>query len=152
MVEGKPVAAVAPAPGTEDLGMFCQPCSDELGEPTKTMGSAKMWIKKQEGRQMMRIDIKAGFDWQESVRPHLPGKPEWCPATHFGYLESGEMGVKMKDGTTKTIKAGHSYFIPPGARPATSPPPAARRPPPTAHRPPTHPPTARLPCVQVTSP
>ena len=43
--------------------------------------------------------------------------PQWCPATHFGYLESGEMGIELKDGTKKVIKAGESYLVPPGHRP-----------------------------------
>ena len=66
---------------------------------------------------MMRISIKAGFDWAKTVKPILPGCPDWCPATHFGYLESGEMGVKTKDGGEYTIKAGQSYLIPPGHLP-----------------------------------
>ena len=40
-----------------------------------------------------------------------------CPATHFGYLESGEMGVEFSDGTKKTVKAGESYLVGPGHRP-----------------------------------
>lgn len=40
----------------------------------------------------------------------LPGCPEWCPATHFGYLESGKMGIQMQDGSTKTINAGETYI------------------------------------------
>ena len=121
-VEGTAGAAPAPTPAAP-VGemMFCQPCEEELGEPSKVMGEAnheaKMWVKKEEGRQMMRIKIKAGFDWAKTVKPILPGCPDWCPATHFGYLESGEMGVKTKDGGEYTIKAGQSYLIPPGHLP-----------------------------------
>jgi hypothetical protein len=121
-VEGTAGAAPAPTPAAP-VGemMFCQPCEEELGEPSKVMGEAnheaKMWVKKEEGRQMMRIKIKAGFDWVKTVKPILPGCPDWCPATHFGYLESGEMGVKTKDGGEYTIKAGQSYLIPPGHLP-----------------------------------
>jgi quercetin dioxygenase-like cupin family protein len=112
---------------TEELDMFCQPCSDELlvVEPTKKLDGAKMWIKKEAGRQMMRIDIAEGFDWRKSVAPMLPKdakgcSPEWCPATHFGYLEKGEMGIKLKDGTETTIMAGQSYYVPPGHVPMMS--------------------------------
>ena len=88
-------------------------------QPDKVMGpegkQAKMFISKyEEGRQASRIEIDAGFDWRASIQPHLPGKPDWCPATHFGYLESGVMKIEMQDGTTKTIKAGETYFVPPG--------------------------------------
>merc|ERR1712224_33461 len=58
-----------------------------------------------------------GFDWRANVKPILPGCPDWCPATHFGYLESGEMTVQMQDGTKKTVKAGETYFVPPGHLP-----------------------------------
>ena len=55
----------------------------------------------------------------ESAAPLLPldtdGKwQQWCPATHFGYLESGEMGIEYKNGTKQTIKAGESYYVGPG--------------------------------------
>merc|ERR1711998_529696 len=43
--------------------------------------------------------------------------PQWCPATHFGYLESGEMGLELKDGTKQVVKAGESYLVGPGHRP-----------------------------------
>lgn len=84
--------------------------------PDKILGSegkqAKIYINKfDEGRQTSRIEIDPGFNWNESIRPHLPNRPEWCPATHFGYLLSGVMKVQMKDGSIKTIKAGETYFI-----------------------------------------
>lgn len=87
-------------------------------KPDKVLGSegkqAKMFINKfDEGRQTTRIEIDAGFSWRESIKPHLPGCPDWCPATHFGYLESGMMKVEMKDGTTQVIKAGDTYFVKP---------------------------------------
>lgn len=88
-------------------------------QPDKVMGpegkQAKMFLSKfDEGRQASKIIIDAGFDWRETVKPHLPGNPDWCPATHFGYLESGEMKVEMQDGSIKTIKAGETYFVPAG--------------------------------------
>jgi len=117
----KPTGGPMPASPDEGLGIFCQPCQTELAEtePTKVMGdpAAKIWMKKEYGRQMARLAISAGFDWAKTVSPMLPGCPDWCPSTHFGYLESGEMGVKLKNGNSYTIKAGESYFIPPGHLP-----------------------------------
>merc|ERR1719473_2123923 len=103
----------------------CQPCEPELGAPTKEFDGAKMWITKGEGKQMMRISIPAGFDWVKSAAPMLPkdpdgNAPQWCPATHFGYLESGEMGLEFKDGSKKVVKAGESYLVGPGHRPTMS--------------------------------
>ena len=106
------IGGVLPAPPPT---VFQTP--ESLGAPTKEMAGAKMWIFTHEGKKMSRIAIEAGFDWKKTVAPMLPGCPEWCPATHFGYLESGEMGVKTKDGGEYTIKAGQSYLIPPGHLP-----------------------------------
>lgn len=88
-------------------------------KPDKVLGpegkQAKMYIKKYDGgRQAVRLEIDKGFDWRESIKPHLPGCPDWCPATHFGYLESGLMKVEMQDGSIMTINAGETYFVPPG--------------------------------------
>ena len=97
------------------------PCPSKLGEPAKVMGpegsQAKMWVMEKCGQKMTRIVLQKGFDWTKNIQPILPGCPDWCPATHFGYMESGEMGIQFKDGTRKTVKAGESYFIPPGHLP-----------------------------------
>ena len=62
-----------------------------------------MWLKKDlpDGRQVQRIFIPKGFDWVKTISPMLSkageGPVMWCPVTHFGYLESGSMGIKFKD-------------------------------------------------------
>merc|ERR1712091_357897 len=84
------------------------------GAPTKEFGGAKMWLKKDlpDGRQVQRIFIPKGFDWVKTISPMLSkageGPVMWCPVTHFGYLESGSMGIKFKDDpdNIKIIKAG----------------------------------------------
>jgi len=73
-----------------------------------------MWLKKDlpDGRQVQRIFIPKGFDWVKTISPMLSkageGPVMWCPVTHFGYLESGSMGIKFKDDpdNIKIIKAG----------------------------------------------
>ena len=85
-------------------------------------GGAKMWLKKDlpDGRQVQRIFIPKGFDWVKTISPMLSkageGPVMWCPVTHFGYLESGSMGIKFKDDpdNIKIIKAGETYLVPPG--------------------------------------
>ena len=83
--------------------------------PDTTFGpvgkQARMWTRTVEGRQVSRVEADAGFDWLASIKPLLPEHPDWCPSTHFGYLESGEMLVRMKDGTEQTIRAGETYFV-----------------------------------------
>ena len=62
-----------------------------------------MWLKKDlpDGRQVQRIFLPKGFDWVKNISPLLSkageGPVMWCPATHFGYLESGTMGIKLKE-------------------------------------------------------
>lgn len=90
--------------------------------PTKIMGKegcpcAKVWVTKKDGRQMMRICADKDFNWTESVKPNLPGNPDWCPASHFGYLEKGSMDVKMQNGDIVKVRQGASYFIAPGHLP-----------------------------------
>jgi quercetin dioxygenase-like cupin family protein len=105
----------------EAMEVMCQPCGTDV--PTKALGpegsGAKMYITKlQGGKTATRIHIEKGFDWRVNVKPLLPGCPDWCPATHFGYLESGQMDVLMQDGTKVTVKQGETYLIPPGHLPS----------------------------------
>tara|TARA_Y100000389_G_scaffold125559_1_gene122936 strand:+ start:16545 stop:17036 length:492 start_codon:yes stop_codon:yes gene_type:complete len=88
--------------------------------PDKIIGEengpkCKIWIKKAEGKQVSRIEIDKGFDWATSIKPLLPGTPDWCPSTHFGYLESGEVGILTKgitgDESIQTINKGETYYI-----------------------------------------
>ena len=80
-----------------------------MGDP-----AAKMWMKKEYGRHMARIALPAGFDWGKTVSPLLPGCPDWCRSTHFGYLGSGDMGIKLKNGSSYTLTAGESLLHPAG--------------------------------------
>lgn len=114
VVEGQAVVPPAPEPVPDTY--FCTPVGDE-GTPTKQLENAKMFVNKHEGRQLMCICLKPGFDWKKEASPMLPGAPDWCPATHFGYLKQGEMGITFEDGTQKTVKAGESYLVGPGHRP-----------------------------------
>lgn len=69
------------------------------------------------GKKAMKMWLEPGFNWTKTIRPLLPGCPEWCPATHFGYLEQGTMKVEYENGTSETINAGETYLCTPGHRP-----------------------------------
>lgn len=102
------------------MSLFSFSIKDRI--PDKIMGDnncqAKMYLAKlDDGRQISFIQIDKNFNWTKMVKPMLPNNPDWCPATHFGYLESGEMAIQMQDGTTKTIFAGEAYLIPAGHLP-----------------------------------
>jgi hypothetical protein len=75
-------------------------------------------ITRVNGLQTMEICLEVGFDWKESVGKNLPGCPEWCPVTHFGYLRQGTMKVYHEDGSEPvTVNTGDTYNIGPGHRP-----------------------------------
>ena len=101
--------------------IVCYTRGTQSSAPDKTVGpegkQLRMWIRQVDGHQVARIEADAGFAWTAAVKPVLPGHPDWSPSTHFGYLESGEMRVRMQDGTEQTICAGETYFVPPGHLP-----------------------------------
>lgn len=118
-----PGASTPAAYFTAPFPVICTPC--DASAPDKCFGpegsAAMMWLNKlPDGRQVARIKVQKGFDWRASVAPKLPGCPQWCPATHFGFLESGTMGIKMQDGSERTIRAGETYLVPPGHLPVMS--------------------------------
>jgi hypothetical protein len=76
----------------------------------KDMNGASVSITDVAGLRAMEICVEAGFDWKEKVGKNMPGCPEWCPATHFGYLRAGCMTVEHEDGSPSVeIKAGETY-------------------------------------------
>ena len=102
-----------------DTDNICRPCMAsnvkiDYTQAEKTItflcGSC-VQVKNIGDKTSMRIEMVPGFNWRESIKPKLPGNPNWCPATHFGYLSQGEMAVEFEDGSNMTIKAGDSYLI-----------------------------------------
>ena len=59
-----------------------------------------------------RITLEPGWRWSECIKP-IAGT-ESCQLSHVGHLISGQIGVRLNDGSEQTIKASHSYTIPPG--------------------------------------
>jgi quercetin dioxygenase-like cupin family protein len=56
--------------------------------------------------------FEPGWRWSEHVKP-IAGTDS-CQAAHLAYCVSGEMVVRMDDGTEKTIGPGDFVSIPPG--------------------------------------
>ena len=83
----------------------------------KDMGKAKAQVTKIGAFQAMKICLEPGLVWADDIGTKLPGCPKTCPSTHFGYLESGSMLMKMDDGTEVMVNAGDTYHIPPGHTP-----------------------------------
>ena len=58
-----------------------------------------------------RATLQPGWRWSLHVKPTVG--TEWCEATHFGYLISGRLHVKMADGKEFEIGPGEVAYIPP---------------------------------------
>lgn len=59
-----------------------------------------------------RATFQPGWKWSESVQPLV--KTKTCEAPHFQYHVSGELVVKMDDGTLFHCKAGDVSLLPMG--------------------------------------
>lgn len=59
-----------------------------------------------------RATFQPGWKWSESVQPLV--KTKTCEAPHFQYHVSGELMVKMDDGTLYHCKAGDVSLLPMG--------------------------------------
>jgi quercetin dioxygenase-like cupin family protein len=81
---------------------------DEVRSPDKT----RVEVVRFEGFTLGRFTFEPGWRWSECVKPVV--KTDSCQVSHVGYVVSGRITVRVKDGTQKTITAGDSYTIPPG--------------------------------------
>ncbi len=82
--------------------------ADEVRTPPKT----RVEIVRLQGFALGRFNLEPGWRWSECIKP--VAKTEMCQVPHIGYVVSGRITVRLKDGTQKSIAAGESYSIPPG--------------------------------------
>jgi len=64
------------------------------------------------GPTYMRLTFQPGWRWSECVKPIVG--TESCQVEHVGYTISGQMHVRMDDGTDMDIGPGDVSVIPPG--------------------------------------
>jgi quercetin dioxygenase-like cupin family protein len=81
---------------------------DEVRAPNRT----RVEVVQLDGVTVGRFNFAPGWRWSECIKP--VAKTEHCQLSHIGYAVSGQLRVRMTDGTEKTIAAGESYTIPPG--------------------------------------
>ena len=81
---------------------------DEARSPAKT----RVEIVRLEGYTIGRFNFEPGWRWSECIKPVVG--TDSCQNSHVGYAVSGELAVRLEDGTEKTIRTGDSYTIPPG--------------------------------------
>lgn len=81
---------------------------DEVRTPDKT----RVEVVHLEGFTIGRFKFEPGWRWSQCIKPVV--KTDQCQLSHVGYAVSGQLKIRAKDGTEKTIAAGDSYTIPPG--------------------------------------
>ncbi len=81
---------------------------DEVRTPNRT----RVEVNNFEGFTIGRFNFEPGWRWSECIKPVV--KTDHCQLSHVGYAISGQITIRMQDGTQKTIGPGESYTIPPG--------------------------------------
>ena len=81
---------------------------DETRSPNKT----RVEVVRLEGFTIGRFNFEPGWRWSECIKP-VAGT-ESCQNSHVGYAVSGQITVRLSDGTQRSISPGQSYTIPPG--------------------------------------
>src|SRR5437868_890546 len=81
---------------------------DETRSPDKT----RIEVIRLEGYTIGRFNFEPGWRWSECLKPVVG--TDSCQNSHVGYAASGQLTVRLNDGSQKSIGAGQSYTIPPG--------------------------------------
>jgi mannose-6-phosphate isomerase-like protein (cupin superfamily) len=81
---------------------------DEVRSPAKT----RVEVVRLEGYTIGRFNFEPGWRWSECVKPAV--NTDLCEVPHVGYVVSGRVTVRDRDGNEKTLSAGDSFTIPPG--------------------------------------
>lgn len=81
-------------------------------EETRNIDKGKVEILNLGDAQVMRAQFEPGWKWSECIKP-VAGTDS-CQVSHLVYTVSGQMVVKMDDGTETKMKPGDVTAIPPG--------------------------------------
>ena len=81
-------------------------------DETRTPDKTTVELVNLAGGQIGRYTFQPGWRWSECIKPVV--KTDYCQLSHVGHVVSGNLTVRMRDGSEKTIHAGDSYTIPPG--------------------------------------
>ena len=96
------------APVVRTLDAKSHGSPDEVRTPNKT----RIEVVRLDGFTIGRLNFEPGWRWSECIKPVVG--TESCQVSHVGYMVSGQIVVRLDDGTEQTIGAGQSYTIPPG--------------------------------------
>jgi uncharacterized cupin superfamily protein len=86
--------------------------SFDTPEETRNVDKGKVEVLNLGGVQVMRATFQPGWKWSECVKP-VAGTDS-CQVSHLVYTVSGQMVVRMDDGSETTVKTGDVTAIPPG--------------------------------------
>ncbi len=86
--------------------------SHDSPDETRTPPKTRVEVVRLEGHTIGRFTFEPGWRWSECIKPVVG--TDSCQNVHVGYAVSGQIGIKLDDGTEGTISAGQSYTIPPG--------------------------------------
>lgn len=84
----------------------------ESPDETRKFDKGKLDIANVGDAVVGRFELQPGWRWSQSVKP-LVGT-DWCEQTHVGYIVSGRLRTKLRDGTEEDAGAGDAVFTPPG--------------------------------------
>jgi quercetin dioxygenase-like cupin family protein len=84
----------------------------ESPDETRRFDNGRLDIANVGGATVGRFTLQPGWRWSEAVKP-LAGT-DWCEQTHIGYLVSGRLRTKLRDGSEVEAGAGDAVFTPPG--------------------------------------
>ena len=79
---------------------------------TREFPNGKAEILEIGGAEVGRLDLEPGWRWSNDVKP-IAGTDS-CEAPHFQYHVSGELAIRMDDGTELVAKAGDVTSLPSG--------------------------------------
>jgi uncharacterized cupin superfamily protein len=81
-------------------------------DETRTFNHGKLDIVQVGGTAIGRATFQPGWRWSQDVKPIV--KTDSCEAEHLAYVISGNMTVRMNDGTQLTYGPGDVMALPPG--------------------------------------
>ncbi len=86
----------------------------EFSKPdeTRTFGHGVAEIVNIGGGTVGRFTLQPGWKWSQDVKPIA--KTDLCEGTHFGYIISGRMAVKMASGEELHLGPGSVHLVHPG--------------------------------------
>ncbi len=81
-------------------------------DETRNIPKGKIEVVNLGDVQAMRATFEPGWKWSECVKP-IAGT-ESCQVAHLGYQLSGQLAVRMDDGSEHEFGPGDACAIPPG--------------------------------------